>query len=140
MKVVHKNPDAKGEPGNWLDKAKAFEASADTEKAAAAYEKAIRENPLNEYAYDRLMIIYRKNKEYKKEKAVIVAAIKAFDQFYKNASKVSRSKKIVSLSKAFMKSTGLADNKGKILYQKEPLARWNKRKAVVEKRLKTTSV
>ena len=86
------------------------------------------------------MIIYRKNKEYKKENAVIVRAIKAFVQFYKNASKVSRSKKIVSLSKAFMKSTGLADNRGKLLYQKEPLARWSKRKQVVEKRLKTASV
>lgn len=140
MKVVHKNADVKEVPGNWLDKAKAFEASADTERAAAAYEKAIKDNPLNEYAYDRLMIIYRKNKEYKKENAVIARAIKAFDQFYKNASKVSRSKKIVSLSKAFMKSTGLADNRGKLLYQKEPLARWSKRKQVVEKRLKTASV
>lgn len=135
MKVVHKNPDAKEEPGNWLDKAKSFEDSGESEKAAVAYEKTIKENPLNEYAYDRLMIIYRKNKEYKKEKAVIARAIKAFEQFYKNASKVSRSKKIVSLSKAFMKSTGLADNKGKLLYQKEPLARWNKRKSVVEKRV-----
>lgn len=135
MKVVHKNPDAKDEPGNWLDKAKAFEDSGESEKAAVAYEKTIKENPLNEYAYDRLMIIYRKNKEYKKEKAVIARAIKAFEQFYKSTSKISRSKKIVSLSKAFMKSTGLADSKGKLLYQKEPLARWNKRKSVVEKRV-----
>lgn len=35
-----------------------------------------------------------------------------------------------------MKLTGLADKKGKLLFQKEPLARWNKRKTVVEKRLK----
>ena len=76
MKVVHKNADVKEVPGNWLDKAKAFEASTDTERAAAAYEKAIKDNPLNEYAYDRLMIIYRKNKEYKKENAVIARAIK----------------------------------------------------------------
>ena len=90
---------------------------------------------MNEYAYDRLMIIYRKNKEYKKEKAVIIKAIKAFEQFYKSTSKAPRSKKIILLSKAFMKSTGLADKKGKLLYQKEPLARWNKRKVVVEKKL-----
>ena len=139
MKVVHKNVDVKEEPGNWLGMTKELE-SQEPEKAAAAYEKAVKKNPLNEYAHDRLMIIYRKNKDYKKEKAVITKAIKAFEQFYKNASKVSRSKKIVSLSKAFMKLTGLADKKGKLLYQKEPLARWNKRKAVVEKRLKLASV
>lgn len=135
MKVVHKNPDAKVEPGNLLDKAKYFEQQDEPGKATAVYEKLISENPLNEYAYDRLMIIYRKNKEYKKEKAVIARGIKAFEQFYKSASTISRSKKVLSLSKAFMKSTGLADNKGKLLYQKEPLARWNKRKKVVEKKL-----
>ena len=139
MKVVHKDLSVK-EEGNWLDNAKTFEGKDEPEKAATAYEKVIKENPLNEYAYDRLMIIYRKNKEYKKEKVVISKAIKAFEQFYKNASKVSSSKKIVLLSKAFMKSTGLADKKGKLLYQKEPLERWNKRKGVVEKRLKTASV
>jgi tetratricopeptide (TPR) repeat protein len=135
MKVVHKNPDAKVEPGNLLDKAKFFEQQEEPGKAVAAYEKLIKENPLNEYAYDRLMIIYRKGKEYKKEKVIINKAIKAFEQFYKSASRISRSKKVLSLSKAFMKSTGLADNKGKLLYQKEPLARWNKRKMVVEKKL-----
>ena len=135
MKVVHKNINVKEEPGNWLGKAKELESQEDPEKAVSAYEKAIKENPLNEYAYDRLMIIYRKNKEYKKEKAVIIKAIKAFEQFYKSTSKAPRSKKIILLSKAFMKSTGLADKKGKLLYQKEPLARWNKRKVVVEKKL-----
>jgi len=135
MKVVHKSPHAKEEPGNLLDKAKYFEQQRELGKAAAAYEKVIRENPLNEYAYDRLMIIYRKEKEYRKEKVIIARAIKAFEQFYKNALKVPRSLKVVSLSKAFMKSTGLADKKGKLLYQKEPLARWNKRKMIVEKKL-----
>lgn len=135
MKVVHKNIEAKEIPGSWLDKAKAFEQKSELEKAAASYEKTIRENPQNEYAYDRLMIIYRKAKEYKKERAIIVKAIKAFEEFYKKASKVSTSKKVVSLSKAFMQSTGLADKKGKLLYQKEPLTRWSKRKKVVEKKL-----
>ncbi len=135
MKVVHKNVSAKEEPVDLPDKAKFFEQQDEPGKAVAAYEKLISENPLNEYAYDRLMIIYRKSKEYKKEKAIITRAIKAFEQFYKSASRISKSKKILSLSKAFMKSTGLADNKGKLLYQKEPLARWNKRKKVVEKKL-----
>jgi tetratricopeptide (TPR) repeat protein len=135
MKVVHKNPDAKVEPDNLPDKAKYFEQQGQTEKAVGIYEKLIKENPLNEYAYDCLMIIYRKTKEYKKENAVLTKAIKTFEQFYKSATKTPRSAKVVSLSKAFMKSTGLADKKGKLLYQKEPLARWNKRKLVVSKKL-----
>lgn len=136
MKVVHKNLNEKDTSGNWLEKARQLEQQNEADKAASAYEKVIKENPLNEYAYDRLMIIYRKNKDYKKEKLVIGRAIKTFEQFYKSASRISSSKKIVSLSKAFMRSTGLADRKGKLLYQKEPLARWNKRKATVEKKLK----
>jgi hypothetical protein len=35
-----------------------------------------------------------------------------------------------------MKSTGLADRKGKLVYQKEPLGKWNKRLLVVQKRIK----
>ena len=135
MKVVHKNIEAKEIPGSWFEKAKAFEQQGELEKATSAYEEVIRGNPLNEYAYDRLMIIYRKSKDYRKENAIIVKALKAFEEFYKKASRVSSSKKIVSLSKAFMQSTGLADKKGKLLYQKEPLARWSKRKKVVEKKL-----
>ncbi len=135
MKVVHKNPGAKDEAANWLTRAKELEAQGELDKAAAAFEKAIKENPLNEYAYDRLMIIYRKNKEYKKEKAVIVAGVKAFRQFYKSMEKRHASKKVVSLSNALLKATGLADKKGKPLYEKEPLERWNKRMQIVVKKL-----
>ncbi|MGZ8511701.1 MAG: hypothetical protein ACXWV8_10760 [Chitinophagaceae bacterium] len=136
MKVVHKNPGAKDEGGNWLNRAKELENQGDLEKAAAAFENAIKDNPLNEYAYDRLMIFYRKNKEYKKEKALIVAGIKAFRQLYNDASKRPASKKIILLSNALLKATGLADKKGKLLYEKEPLERWNKRMQVVLKKLK----
>src|SRR5687768_17233336 len=136
MKIVHKNRGENEEPGDWLNKAKELEQKGELEKAVAAFEKAIKANPANEYAYDRLMIIHRKNKEYKKEKAVIVAAIKAFQQFYKNASKFQTTKKVTALSKAFLKATGLSDKKGQPLYEREPLGRWNKRRRTVEKKLK----
>lgn len=136
MKVVHKNPGAKDEAGNWITRAKELEEQGELEKAAAAFEKAIKQHPLNEYAYDRLMIIYRKTKEYKKEKAVIVAGLKAFQQLYKGTIKLPASKKIISLSNALLKATGLADKNGKPLYEKEPLERWNKRMQVVLKKLK----
>jgi DNA-binding SARP family transcriptional activator len=137
MKVVHKNNSLKEVPGNLLDRAKELERQGELDKAAEAFEKLIKENPVHEYAYDRLMIIYRKNKDYKKEKAVIVAGIRAFQQFYKNATKLPPTKKIVTLSNALLKAKGLADKRGKPLYEREPLERWNKRKRVVEKKLKS---
>src|SRR5687768_12832509 len=136
MKVVHKNRSENEEQGSWLSKAKELERKGELEKAASAFEKVIKENPANEFAYDRLMIIYRKNKEYKKEKAVIVAGINAFQQFYKNASKFQATKKVAALSKALLKATGLSDKKGQPLYEREPLGRWNKRRRTVEKKLK----
>ena len=72
MKAVHKNRnDGEEEAGSWLDKAKDLEQQGELEKAAAAFEKVIKENPANELAYDRLMIICRKQKEFKKELDVI---------------------------------------------------------------------
>ena len=136
MKVAHKNSSLKTTAADWLNEAKDLERQGEPEKAAAIFEKLITRDPLNEYAYDRLMIIYRKSKNYKKEKAVIAAGIRAFEQFYKNTSKIAATKEIVSLSKALMKATGLADKKGNLLYDKEPLARWKKRKQVVDKKLK----
>ena len=135
MKVAYKNSNPKKGLGSQLAKAKDQENQGESEKAVA-FEKLVKENPLNEYAYDRLMIIHRKNKDYKKERAVIIAGIKAFQQFYKNVSKQPATKKITALSNALMKATGLADKKGRPLYEKEPLGRWNKRKQVVEKKLR----
>lgn len=136
MKVVHKNADIPGERGNWLEKAKELESAGELEKAVATFEKVVKADPLNEYAYDRLMIIHRKNKDYKQERLVIASGIKVFEQFYKDASKITPTKKIVSLSKALMIATGLTDKKGRPVYQKEPLERWNKRMQVVKKRLR----
>jgi len=83
------------------------------------------------------MIIHRKNKEYKNGKAVIVAGIKAFQQFYKKALKFQATKKVAAISNVILKATvGLADKKGRPLYEREPLGRWNKRRQVVEKKLK----
>ena len=98
----------------------------DTSVAIKDYEEAIKLNPLAEKAYDRLMIIYRKEKDYKNELRIINAGIKSFENFYR--SKKSRSKKIASF--------GFTDKKGNAVYDPEPIARWKKRKATVEKKIK----
>ncbi len=102
--------------------------------AIKEYEEAIKKNALAEKAYDRLMIIYRKEKNYKKELRIITAGIKAFESFYR--SKKSRSKKIADISQKLNRSFGFTDKKGNSLYDPEPIARWKKRKEVVEKKIK----
>ncbi|MDB5231956.1 MAG: hypothetical protein JWN76_2761 [Chitinophagaceae bacterium] len=111
------------------------EGNGDLENAAGMYEQLIKQDNLNEYAYERLMIVYRKLKSYKEELRVINAGIKSFQNFYQSKLK-SKSKKITELSKALSKSTGLTDKKGNSLYEPEPIGKWKKRKLVVEKKIK----
>jgi hypothetical protein len=96
--------------------------------------EVIRNNSLAEKAYDRLMILYRREKDYKSELKLINAGIKAFEAFYK--SKKSRSKKIAEVSDKLNRAFGFTDKKGNNIYDPEPVARWKKRKATVLKRLK----
>ena len=119
-----------------IERAREAEAVQDLERAAELYEQVIKESPINEYAYDRLMILYRKSKQYKDEMRIINAGIKAYENFYKTKSKHSRSRKVVEMSNAFLKSTGLADKEGNHVYDPEPIGKWKKRKAVVVKKIK----
>ena len=137
MKVIHKNPRANDEPTDLLSSAKQSESRGEIKEAAEIYEKLIRKNPLDEYAYNRLMIIYRKNKEYKKEKVVIDKAIKAFQQLHSESMKLSATSRVKALSKAILKATGLADKTtGKLLYEREPLYSWKKRRELILKKIK----
>lgn len=102
--------------------------------AIREYQEAIALNPLAEKAYDRLMILFRKEKDYKNELKAINAGIKSFEQFYR--SRKSGSKKIAEISKKLNKAFGFTDKKGNAVYDPEPIARWKKRKEVVLKKIK----
>jgi tetratricopeptide (TPR) repeat protein len=134
MKVAHKHtgPLTKHE---WLEQAREAEAAGELEEAADAYEKVIAKDSLDEFAYNRLFIIYRKLKEYGKELNAIKAGIEAFEKFY-NVHYGKKSDKVSALSKKLNKTLGLTDKKGNSLYSPEPVGKWKKRKAVVEKRVK----
>lgn len=120
-----------------INKAKDAESDNDIEQATTLYEQARKVDPANEYPYERLMIIYRKQKKYKEELRVINEGIKFFETFYKDKSQqlFGNDKKIMELSNALMKRVGLQDKKGKNLYYPEPIAKWRKRKETVEKKL-----
>lgn len=113
--------------------AEQLESEGKLDEAVKLYEQVIKSKPLDEHPYNRLMIIYRKLRQPKDELHIIKFAIAAFEAKY---IKKSRSKKLTDLSAALMKSSGLANSKGKLVVYPEPINKWQKRKEVVEKKLK----
>ena len=120
------------------DEAINAELEEDLKRAATLYEQAIKEKPTDEFSYNRLMIVYRKLKQYKDELRVINKAIKNFKEAHakKIGKGLRKNSTVGKLSAALMKTAGLLDKKGNAVYVPEPIARWEKRKLTVEKRLK----
>ena len=104
------------------------------DEAATLYERFLKIHPANEHSYNRLMMIYRKQKDFKNELRVINAGIKTFQELYMPSS-VGKHKNIIKLSKQLSMLTGLTDKKGKSLYDAEPIGKWKKRKQLVLKKL-----
>ena len=99
------------------------------------YLSILKKEKLNSVVYNRLMIVYRKQKEYQKEAELIKQAIEVYEAYYAK-HQPSHSAKVTSLSRALAISTGLADRKGKGLYNPEPIATWKKRLFNLKKKLK----
>ena len=121
-------------PDDWKPAALALEKKEEFSQAIRIYEIVILKHPLVPYAYDRLLIIYRKQKSYQKEWALLTNALAKFDKLLHPAG---GSKKIAGLSRKIAASVGLTDKKGSHLYQPQPIARWEKRLATVKKRMPT---
>jgi hypothetical protein len=136
MRVVHRKPGAHVSKAELLEQARQYEAEGDLKKAGVVYEKLVRSDRYNEHAYNRLMILYRKQKEPQRELSIIKQAMAAFEEKYASSVKTIRSKKVSTLSSAFLKAAGLSDKKGKLLFLPEPLAKWSRRKLLLEKKLK----
>lgn len=117
-----------------MAEAKAAEDAQQFDIAERLYQNVLQQDSLNEHAFSRLMIIYRKQKEKKKELDLIDDAISAYQQFYK--AKQHRTKTITTISNKLNKAFGLTDRKGNALYLPEPIATWQKRKESLEKRKK----
>jgi tetratricopeptide (TPR) repeat protein len=122
---------------NNIELAAQEEEKGNVDQAIKYYEAAIKDERADEFPFNRLMILYRKEKKYKDELRVINKGIRLFtDSYKKSSTKVGRGKKLSDLSEAFMKTSGLKDRKGNLLYQPEPIGKWTKRKQVVEKKIK----
>ncbi len=105
------------------------------------FEALVKNGNADPHPYDRLMVHYRKEKNFKEELRVIKKAIKVFtDQLSRQESAMFKGAKsrtmIQKLSSQISRSAGLTDKKGNPNYLPEPLARWEKRKQTVEKKIK----
>ena len=119
------------------DEARWAEQGGNLNRAIKLYEQNIKENFADKFAFERLMIIYRKQKDFKNELRVINRGVELFQENMKGHLKQSLSrhvdeKKLERLSLAIMKGTGL---KNKNLHFPDPIDKWIKRKEIVEKKL-----
>lgn len=119
------------------DEARWAEQGGNLDRAIKLYEQNIKENFADKFAFERLMIIYRKQKDFKNELRVINRGVELFQENMKGHLKQSLSryvdeKKLERLSLAIMKGTGL---KNKYLHFPDPIDKWIKRKEIVEKKL-----
>jgi len=117
--------------------ARKAEHDGDLKKAVRLYEDNIKEDKADKFAFERLMVIYRGQKEYKNELRVINRGIDLFRrEMEKHVShSLSRrvdSKKLKHLSQAIIKKSGLEKDE---LHFPDPIDKWLKRKKIVEEKL-----
>lgn len=120
-----------------LQQAAAAEENDDLALAEKLYKKQMQQKAFNDFVYKRLMVIYRKQKRYRDELDIINKGLKHFEEHRaKQSSGKNISSSIKRLSSSLNKSLGLTNSKGKSLYEPEPIPSWQKRKEVVEKKLR----
>ena len=120
-------------PIHQLTEKKIKDTGEDPKMAIKNYIAILKKEKHNTNAYNRLMILYRKQKEYAKEAALITTAIDTFEAFYAK-HQPKHTPAISKLSRALAIATGLATKKGQALYDPEPIAIWRKRLATLKKR------
>ncbi|HYE53290.1 MAG TPA: hypothetical protein VD996_00550, partial [Chitinophagaceae bacterium] len=90
---------------------RAAELNGDTDEAIRIYEENIKQGYPDPHAFNRLMILYRKQKRYKDELRVIKRGIKVFSEDYdkhrkKLLSSAGNKRQVQQLSEALMKKSG----------------------------------
>jgi len=115
-------------------KAVSFEKANEPKGAIKIYEILLKHRPSNEKILTRLIINYRKIKDYKKELKCINALIKVHESFY--APKKRKGASIISISEKINKSLGATDKKGNRIYTDDSIKKLEKRKLSVEKKIK----
>jgi len=119
-----------------IKQARAAEQEGEEEEAITYYERAIKQKPLLEQPYSRLMVLYRKKKQYEEELKVLNKALEVFTDHYDKKKKAFQgSGKVASLSKAILKVVGGAKAAMENRYP-QPIPKWTRRKETVVKKIK----
>ena len=120
-----------------LEEAIRLEGEGDLKEAEKHYNIVLDRDSLNVIAYNRLMITFRKQKEYQKELSIINKAIKSYEAEAKSSIQDRKlNSKIASLSRSLAKSLGILTKSGMPVYINEDVDRWIKRREIVKKKLK----
>ena len=121
--------------------AKEAEQAGEASAAAKIYSQALKNDPMDDIAYNRLMVYYRRQKDYKMELKIIQTAIAAHLRHAQETGQqwLKKNKKTARTAKALVKSLGLVDRKGLPKLETRQLATWRKRMTVVRKRMKQTT-
>ena len=131
MKVVQKEHESLAD---LLAKGKEAESAGLWAGAEKIYQRMLKRDNHSLPAFQRLMIVYRKQSDFIKELAIVDKAIEAFSRLY--TPKTAHSKRVKTLSAQINKAFGMIDRKGNSLYDPGPVAVWKRRKAWVEKKMR----
>lgn len=115
-------------------KAVSLEKANDPKAAVKIYEAILKRTPSDLQILTRLIINSRKIKDYKKELKYINALMKVYESFY--APQKRKSALVISISAKINKSLGTTDKSGKRIYTDDSIKRLEKRKLLVEKKIK----
>lgn len=105
--------------------------------ALKIYRALTRRKHLNAEAHSRMMVILRKQKQYKAELEVIQRAIAAAEKAIAANQRAvgDQDPESADLGRKLAKSLGLLDDEGLPVYEPPQLTAWRNREAVVKKRL-----
>lgn len=120
-----------------LESARDLERQDNYAEALIRYRGIIRSDLLNTQAYNRMMIIYRRQKKYDAELKVIRQAIGAYEEAVASSQRAfgDRDNASAALSRKLAQSLGLLNDKGLPIYEEPHIVAWRKREGVTLKRL-----
>jgi hypothetical protein len=117
------------------------ESSGQPELAIKLYEKEIARGYNDLLPYERLLVLYRKQKNYKEELHVLNRGIDRLQlQLTEHQKELFAKKpqrnKLLRQSKTLAQKLGLLNKKGDHLLLPQPLEKWINRKKIVQKKIK----
>lgn len=118
--------------------ARQYEQEDKLEEAAVEYEKIVAGNPLDEIAIQRLLVIYRKLKQYRKEMQLLNASIKANTAKAKEMQNTWSKKhpKAARASRSLLQSLSGKKLTAAPAYEEKMITTWRKRKENLAKKMK----